>query len=79
MSYARSLIHDFIINSNFTKHFDETGWRNNGKRHYAWIATCKQAAIYKVDRRRNKLAFQKLLKNLCTGQKILNTWVTPFI
>ena len=56
-------IHDFIINSNYTKHFDETGWRNNGKRHYAWIATCSEAAIYKIDRYRNKLAFEKLIKN----------------
>ena len=56
-------IHDFIINSNFTKHFDETGWRNKGKKHYVWVATCTEAAIYKIDRNRNKIAFQKLIKN----------------
>lgn len=56
-------IYDFIINNNLTKHFDETSWRNNGKRHYVWIATCSEAAIYRIDRYRNKLAFEKLIKN----------------
>ncbi len=56
-------IHNFVIESSFTKHFDETGWRDRGKRHYVWLATCNEAAIYKIDRYRNKLAFQKLIKN----------------
>jgi transposase len=56
-------IHDFIINSDFPKYFDETGWRNNGKKYFAWIATSEKVAIYLIDRHRNKLAFQKLIKN----------------
>jgi len=56
-------IHEFVLESFLTKHFDETTWRNSGKRHYAWIATCEMAAFYKIDRHRNTLAFQKLIKN----------------
>jgi transposase len=57
------VIHDFVLESHFTKHFDETTWRDQGKRHYVWIASCEKAAFYMIDRYRNKLAFQKLLKN----------------
>ena len=56
-------IHSFILKSDFTKHFDETTWRDRGKRHYVWLATCSEAAIYIIDRFRNKIAFQKLIKN----------------
>ena len=56
-------IHNFILKSDFTKHFDETTWRDRGKRHYVWLATCSEAAIYMIDRFRNKIAFQKLIKN----------------
>jgi len=56
-------IHEFVLNSPLTKHFDETSWRDSGKRHYAWIATCESAAVYMIDRHRNALACQKLLKN----------------
>ena len=57
-------IHNFILRSRFPKHFDETTWRDSGKRHYAWIATCEQAAIYRIDRRRSKKAFNKLIKGM---------------
>ena len=56
-------IHEFVLENFLTKHFDETTWRNSGKRHYVWIATCEMAAFYKIDRYRNTLAFQKLIKN----------------
>jgi len=56
-------IHDFVLESHFTKHFDETTWRDQGKRHYVWIASCDKAAFYMIDRYRNNLAFQKLIKN----------------
>ena len=58
-------IHSFILTSQLSKHFDETTWRNSGKRHYVWIATCNDAAVYKIDRYRNTLAFQKLIKDTC--------------
>ena len=31
-------IHSFVIESKFCKHFDETGWRDGGKRHFVWLA-----------------------------------------
>lgn len=56
-------IHDFVIKSKFCKHFDETGWRNSGKRHYVWVASCEHAAFYMVDRTRSTEAFKKILGN----------------
>ncbi len=56
-------IHKFIIENNCPKHFDETGWRNTGKRHYVWIATNAYASFYMIDRRRNAEVFQRLLQN----------------
>lgn len=53
-------IHGFITQSKLCKHFDETGWRDQGKRHYIWLACCEQAAIYMIDRRRSSEAFRKL-------------------
>lgn len=50
-------IHHFVIESQFCKHFDETGWRDSGKRHFVWLATCEHAAFYMVDRRRSGEAF----------------------
>lgn len=38
-------IHSFILHSKLCKHFDETGWRNSGKRHYVWLACCEHAAV----------------------------------
>jgi len=53
-------IHNFIMNSKLCKHFDETGWRDQGKRHYVWLACCEQATIYMIDRHRSSKAFFKL-------------------
>jgi len=57
------MIHEFVLESDFSKHFDETVWRNSGKRHYVWLASCNHAAVYMIDRCRNTQAFQKLIKN----------------
>jgi transposase len=53
-------IHSFVINSKYCKHFDETGWRDQGKRHYVWLACCDRAAFYMIDRHRSSEAFSKL-------------------
>jgi len=53
-------IHRFVIESKFCKYFDETGWRDRGKRHYVWLACCEQAAFYMIDRHRSSKAFLKL-------------------
>lgn len=53
-------IHNFVIESKFCKHFDETGWRDQGKRHYVWLGACEHAACYMIDRRRSAEAFSRL-------------------
>lgn len=55
-------IHKFVMGHRFCTHFDETGWRDQGKRHFVWLATCEQAAVYKIDRNRSTAAFQRLIK-----------------
>lgn len=55
-------IHHFILKSNCTKHFDETGWGDSGKRNYAWITACSKAAFYFINRYRNREVFKKLIK-----------------
>jgi transposase len=54
-------IHAFVINSPLCKHFDETGWRDNGQRHFVWLASCESAAFYRIDRERSTEAFLKLI------------------
>jgi transposase len=53
-------IHCFVIESKFCKHFDETSWRDRGKRHYVWLASCEHASCYMIDRHRSAEAFGRL-------------------
>jgi transposase len=53
-------IHSFLVESKFCKYFDETSWRNNGARHYVWLASCKYASCYRIDRHRSAEAFRRL-------------------
>lgn len=55
-------IHDFILKSSLSTHFDETGWRDLGKRHFAWIACNEIASVIKIYRSRGGEAFEKLVK-----------------
>lgn len=64
-------IHKFIMRHKFCTHFDETSWRDRGKRHFVWLATCQHAAVYKIDRNRSTAAFQRLI-----GQE---TWSAPAV
>ena len=64
-------IHKFILQHGFCTYFDETGWRDKGKRHFVWLATCQQAAVYRIDRNRSTAAFQRLI-----GQA---TWDAPAV
>jgi len=54
-------IHHIVIEGQFCKHFDETTWRDSGKRHYVWLASCSVAAFFAIDRFRNMEAFRKLV------------------
>jgi transposase len=64
-------IHKFIMGHTFCTHFDETGWRDRGKRHFVWLATCQQAAVYRIDRNRSTAAFRRLIKQ--------ETWTAPAV
>ena len=64
-------IHKFVIQHKFCTHFDETGWRDRGKRHFVWLATCQHAAVYRIDRHRSRAAFQRLI-----GRE---TWEAPAV
>lgn len=54
-------IHRCVIRGIFPRHFDETTWRDSGKRHYAWIGTTQAAAYYRIDRHRSQEAFYKMI------------------
>jgi transposase len=53
-------IHHLVIEGTFCKHFDETTWRDSGKRCYAWIASCSMAAFFKLHTSRSRKAFEEL-------------------
>lgn len=54
-------IHNLVIEGVFCKHFDETSWRDSGKRRYAWVASCSMAAFFRLHANRNRKAFEELL------------------
>lgn len=64
-------IHKFVLQHKFCTHFDETGWRDRGKRHFVWLATCQQAAVYRIDRNRSAAAFKRLIRQ--------ETWTAPAV
>jgi len=64
-------IHKFILQHKLCIHFDETGWRDQGKRHFVWLATCQQAAVYRIDRNRSAAAFKRLIGG--------ETWDAPAV
>ena len=64
-------IHKFILQHQFCMYFDETGWRDKGKRHFVWLAACQHAAVYRIDRNRSAAAFQRLISG--------KTWDAPAV
>jgi len=54
-------IHDFVIGGEFCKYFDETTWRDDGKYHVVWVASCDRAAFYRIDPSRSMAAFRRLV------------------
>jgi len=64
-------IHKFVVQHKFCTHFDETSWRDKGKRHFVWLATCQQAAVYRIDRNRSAAAFKRLIEQ--------ETWTAPAV
>jgi len=60
-------IHNLVIGGVFCKHFDETSWRDSGKRRYAWVASCSVAAFFRLHANRNRKAFEELLGKEVNG------------
>ncbi len=54
-------IHRLVLDGAFPRHFDETPWRDHGRRHYVWIGTTQVAAYYKIDPHRSTKAFLQLI------------------
>jgi transposase len=54
-------IYRYVIEGDLCRYFDETSWRNSGKRHYAWIGTTKSAAYYRIDPHRSTEALFKMI------------------
>lgn len=54
-------IHQFVVQGALPRHFDETSWRDSGKRHYVWTATTALAACFRIDPSRSQEAFRRLI------------------
>ena len=44
-----------------SKHCDETGWRHNGNRAWVWVVCSALGALFRIDERRTRAAFERLL------------------
>lgn len=64
-------IHNFVTQSQFCKHFDETSWRDSGLTHYVWVASTKQAACYRIHRHRSMEAFKAIAGRLNSSAPIV--------
>jgi transposase len=51
---------DAVQNAEFV-HCDETSWRQNNKLAWLWAAVTPKLRVFRIDRRRNREAFRKLL------------------
>ena len=51
---------DAVQNAEFV-HCDETSWRQTNKLAWLWVAVTPMLKVFRVDRRRNREAFRKLL------------------
>lgn len=56
-------INQFVIGSGIVRNCDETGWRDSGKTHFAWVVTNVRAAFFKLDRHRSQEVFLNIIKN----------------
>jgi transposase len=60
-------INNLVIEGPFCKHFDETTWRDSGKRCYVWVASCSMAAFFKLHANRSRKAFEELVGKEADG------------
>jgi transposase len=54
-------IHALVVGGAFCRHFDETTWRDSGKRRYVWVASSSMAAFFKLHTNRSREAFEELV------------------
>ncbi len=47
-----------------SKHCDETGWRHRGGRAWVWVVCSAIGAMFRIDEKRSRAAFQRLLPEL---------------
>ena len=47
-----------------SKHCDETGWRHGGQRAWVWVVCSALGAVFRIDQRRSRQAFERLLPKL---------------
>lgn len=47
-----------------SKHCDETGWRHGGQRAWVWVVCSALGAVFRIDERRSRQAFERLLPKL---------------
>ena len=60
-------IHTLVVGGAFCRHFDETTWRDSGKRRYVWVASCSMAAFFKLHTNRSREAFEELVGENASG------------
>jgi transposase len=66
------------------KHVDETGWKQNGRKRWLWLAATKAVAVFVIRPWRNLSALQALLGRELTGilcsdrWVVYNDWPDPF-
>jgi transposase len=56
------------------KHLDETGWKQNGKKRWLWVAATKQAVVFLIHTLRNVVALRKLLGEAVHGILCSDRW-----
>jgi transposase len=66
------------------KHVDETGWKENGRKRWLWLAATQAVAVFVIHPWRNLSALQALLGRELTGilcsdrWVVYNDWPDPF-
>jgi transposase len=54
-------IHRYVIEGCLPRYFDETSWRDSGKKHYVWVGATQLASCYRIDRRRSQEALTRFI------------------
>lgn len=58
------------------KHLDETGWKENGKKRWLWVAATTTVVVFLIHTLRNAVALRKLLGDKLYGILCSDRWCT---